>query len=89
MSEEPRNKSQVYNASKKVKSESGEDKDETFGLLLLLKEHQAMDEGGFLKEVVVGSSPCAVLASKRQLDIVVMYCCQPSNTHHIQKPLLV
>ena len=49
MSEEPRNKSQVYNACRSVKSERGQDKDEIFDLLSLLKEHQAMEEGGFLK----------------------------------------
>ena len=79
MSEEPRNKSRVYNACKSVKSESGQDKDEIFDLLSLLKEHQAMEEGGFLKEVQIGSTPCAILASKRQLNNVVMYCCQPTQ----------
>ena len=48
-SEEPRNKSQVYNACKTVKSEVGKDKDEIFDLLSPLKEHQAMEYGGFLK----------------------------------------
>ncbi len=79
MSEEPRNKSQVYNACKSVKSETGQGKDEIFDLLSLLKEHQAMEDGGFLKEVQIGSTPCAILASKRQLDNVVTYCCQPNQ----------
>jgi len=37
MSEEPRNKSQVYNACKSVKSETVPEKDEIFDLLALLK----------------------------------------------------
>ena len=45
--------------------------------IALLKEHQSVDDGGFLREVLIGSTPCAVLASKRQLDNVVMFCCQP------------
>ena len=48
-----------------VKCESGQDKDEIFDLLSLLKEHQAMEEGGFLEELQIGSTPCAILASKR------------------------
>ena len=76
MSEEPRNKSQLYNACKSVKCESGQDKDEIFDLISLLKEHQAIEDGGFLREVQIGSSPCAILASKRQL---VMFCCQPTQ----------
>ena len=35
-----------------------------------------MEGGGFLKEVQIGSTPCAILASKQQLDNVT-YCCQP------------
>ena len=78
VSEEPHNKSQVYNACKTVKSEDGKDKDEIFDLLSLLKEHQAMEDGRFLKEVQIGSTPCAILASKQQLDNVVTFCCQPT-----------
>ena len=72
-----RNKSQVYNACKSVKSESVEGKDEIFDLLALLKVHQSVEDGGFFREVLIGSTPCAVLASIRQLDNVVMFCCQP------------
>ena len=79
MSEEPRNKSQVYNACKSVKSEKGHEKDDIFDLLSLLKEHQSMEDEGFLKEVQIGTTPCAILASKRQLDNVVMFCCQLSQ----------
>ena len=79
MSEEPRNKSQVYNACKSVKNESLESKDEIYDLLALLKEHQSLEDGGFLREVLIGSTPCAILASKRQLDNVVMFCCQPTQ----------
>ena len=28
---------------------------------------------------MIGSTPCAVLASKKQLDNVLMFCCQNSN----------
>jgi len=52
MSEEPRNKSQVYNACKSVKSETVSEKDEIFDLLSLLKEHQSMEDGGFLRELL-------------------------------------
>ena len=38
-----------------------------------------MEKGGFLKEVQIGSTPCAILASKRQLDNIVTYCCQPTQ----------
>lgn len=79
MSEEPRNKSQVYNACKSVKSETVPEKDEIFDLLSLLKEHQSMEDGGFLREVQIGSTPCAILTTKRQLENVVMYCCQPDH----------
>ena len=79
VSEESRNKSQVYNACKSVKSESGQGKDEIFDLLSLLKELQAMEEGGFLKEVQIGSTPYAILASKWQLNNIVTYCCQPTQ----------
>ena len=79
MSEEPCNKSQVYNACKSVKSETVPEKDEIFDLLSLLKEHQSMEDGGFLREVQIGSTPCAILTTKRQLENVVMYCCQPDH----------
>ena len=73
VSEEPRNKSRVYNAGKTVKSEVGQDKYKIFDLLSLLKEHQAMEGGGLLSEVQIGSTPCAILASKQQLDNVVTF----------------
>ena len=38
-----------------------------------------MEGGGFLKEVQIGSTPCAILASKQQLDNVVTFCCQPTQ----------
>ena len=62
-SEETRNKEQVYNARKL--SSSGQHKDEIFDLLEKLQSHQHSDGGGFLQEVVVNASPCAILASKR------------------------
>ncbi len=77
-SEEPRNKAQVYNAQKKCKKEDGCSKDETFDLLELLKQHQSTDDGGFLREVTISSTPCAILAFKTQLENVVKFCCQPS-----------
>ena len=59
---------------------SWQGKGEILDLLSLLKEHQAMEERGFLKEVQIGSTPCAILASKQQLDnIIVTYCCQPTQ----------
>ncbi len=77
-SEEPRNKAQVYNAQKQCKKEDGCSKDEMFDLLELLKQHQSTDDGGFLREVTISSTPCAILASKTQLENVVKFCCQPS-----------
>lgn len=77
MSEEPRNKEQVYNARKN--SKDTQSKDEIFDLLQLLKQHQSNEGAGFLREVVIGSTPCAVLASQKQLDNVLMFCCQRSN----------
>jgi hypothetical protein len=56
-----------------------DNKDDIFDLLSLLKEHQAMEGGGFLGEVLISSTLCAVLALKKQLDIIVTFCCQPSN----------
>ena len=76
MSKEPRNKSQVYNACKSVKAP---EKDEIFDLLSLLKEHQSMEDGGFLREVQIGSTPCAILTTKRQLENILMYCCQSNH----------
>lgn len=74
MSAEPRNKRQVYNARKNSKETTG--KDEIFDLLELLKQHQSAEDG---REVLIGSSPCAVLASQKQLDNLVMFCCQDNN----------
>lgn len=51
----------------RVKNKSGQGKHEIFDLSLF-KEHQAMEEGGFLKEVKIGSTPCAILPSKWQFD---------------------
>ena len=77
MSEEPRNKQQVYNARKNSKETT--DKDELFDLLELLKQHQSACDGGFLREVLIGSTPSALLASQKQLDNIVMFCCQENN----------
>lgn len=77
VSEEPRNKVQVYNARKGVNNLDS--KDDIFDLLSLLKEHQAMEGGGFLREVLISSIPRAVLALNKQLDNIVTFCCQPSK----------
>ena len=63
-----RNKTQIYNARKNSNSKEG--KDEIFDLLELLKQHQST------REVLIGSSPCAILASQKQLDNIVRFCCQ-------------
>lgn len=78
-SEEPRNKTQVYNARKNCKREDGSSKDHIFDLLELLKKHQACQDGGFLREVTFSSTPCAILASKAQLENIVTFCCQRSS----------
>ena len=74
ISEEPRNKTQIYNARRNSNSKEG--KDEIFDLLELLKQHQSTNDKGFLREVLIGSSPCAILASQKQLDNIVRFCCQ-------------
>lgn len=53
ISEEPRNKMQVYNVRKSVKECSMDSKDDIFDLLSLLKEHQLIQGGGFLREVLL------------------------------------
>ena len=83
MSIEPRNKMQIYNA-RKLKCNSGSNsvnhgKDELFDLLELLKQHQLDANGGFLREVTLSTSPSAVLASQRQLENLVTFCCQPNE----------
>ena len=77
ISKEPHNKSQVYNACKNVLAETMSEKDD---LLALLKQNQSMEDGGFLPEVQISSIPCAILATKRQLENIVMCCCQPKST---------
>lgn len=67
VSEEPRNKVQVYNARKSIKDSSSDSKDDIFDLLSLLKEHQVVEGGGFLREVLISSTPCAVLGSSTTL----------------------
>jgi hypothetical protein len=78
VSEEPRNKSQVYNARKHC-SLRYESKDEIFDILEMLQNHQTSTDGGFLREVAVSSTPSAVLATKQQLDNLVVFCCQPGK----------
>jgi len=79
ISEEPRNKDQLYNVRKQCAEPGVKSKDELFDLLEKLKSHQADANGGFLREVVVSSSPCAILASRQQLDSLVAFCCQPND----------
>ena len=69
----------MYNARKNLKVSSVDNKDDIFELLSLLKEHQSMQGGGFLREVLISSTPCAVLAFDKQLDNLVMFCCQSSR----------
>lgn len=76
-SEEPRNIIQVYNARKKLTAIQS--KDELFDLLEKLQNHQSSKNGGILREVVVGTTPCAILASKEQLESLVLYCCHPGR----------
>lgn len=76
VSEEPRNKAQVYNSRKGCVDTS---KDQIFDLLEKLQTHKSNTNGGFLQEVIVSSTPCAILASKQQLSNLVSFCCQPSN----------
>ena len=75
ISEEPRNKMQVYNARKNVKDSSMDSKDDIFDLLSLLKEHQSIQGGGFLREVLISST---LLAFDKQFDNIVTFCCQSS-----------
>ena len=79
ISEEPRNKEQIYNAPMRSTNPDVCRKDELLELLVKLKSHQIDANGGFLREVVVTSSPCAILASKQQLDKLVAFCCQPKD----------
>ena len=46
MSEEPRNKAQIYNAQKECRSVDVHSKDDVFDLLELLKTHQSEEEWG-------------------------------------------
>ena len=78
VSEEPRNKAQVYNA-RKLATFANQSKDELFDLLEMLQNNQSSEDGGFLREVIVGSTPSAVLASKQQLENLYTFCCQPRN----------
>ena len=62
MSEEPRNKQQVYNARKNSKETT--DKDEIFYLLELLKQHQSACDGGFRREVLIDYPFCSTCFSE-------------------------
>lgn len=57
----------------------GQCNDELFDLLEKLKTHRAEADGGFLSEVVVNSTPCAILASKQQLNNLTAFCCQQGD----------
>ena len=87
VSEETRNKEQVYNARKLFSS--GQHKDEIFDLLEKLQSHQRSDDCGFLCEVIVNASPCAILASKRQPDDLVSFCCHPEKFLYLEWMLLL
>ena len=43
-----------------------------------LKQHQSSDDRGFWCEVIISYKSCATLASKIQLETVVMFCCHSS-----------
>ena len=38
-----------------------------------------MENGGFLREVQIGSTPCAILTTKGQLENIVNYFCQSNH----------
>ena len=78
ISAEPRNKMQIYNARKCLPA-ADSCKDDLYDLMELLKRHQSDPAHGFLQEITLTSSPCAVLATQQQLDNIVTYCCQPNN----------
>lgn len=65
---------QIHNVRKKFGGNHS--KDEIFDLIEKLKSHQACKSGGILRDVVIGSTPCAVLASNEQLENIVNICCQ-------------
>ena len=81
ISEEPRNKVQIYNTQKECRSKDVHSKDDIFDLLEQLKTHQSEEEGGFLRirEVVTTSTPSVILASRIKLENSVTFCCQPSQ----------
>ena len=81
ISEEPRNKAQIYNTQKECRNKDVHSKDDIFDLLEQLKTHQSEEEGGFLRirEVVTTSTPSVILASRIQLENSVTFCCQPSQ----------
>jgi hypothetical protein len=60
---------------KKYSGSSGHSKDEIFDLLEKLKHHQEISDG-ILCDIIISSTPCAVLASKKQLENVLAFCCQ-------------
>ena len=60
---------QVYNARKMHKMET---KEEIFDLLTLLKEHQALKEGGFLRGVIITSRHLVLCLHLRGKCIVLL-----------------
>ena len=75
LSAEPRNKEQVYNARR---SETNA-KDEIYDLLEMLQSHAANSDSGYLRDVILNPTPCAVLASKEQLADILTFCCHSSK----------
>ena len=74
ISEESMNWEQLYNAGKKCSKTKS--KHEIFDLLEELQNYQHKMMVGFFRK---WSSPCAILASRQQLDNLILFCCDASK----------
>ena len=79
LSQQPRNRKQLYNARHMTKSDA--DKDELYALLSQLEAHSKKPDS-FLREVLFSPLPAAILFYDSQLQSLQSFCCQNSKFGH-------
>ena len=85
LSEQPRNRKQIYNARYTCTNDSNHD--ELYTLFSQLQTHSKKPDG-FLREILFNPLPAAVLFFDLQIECLLSFCCNISTTHGLHCGIL-
>jgi hypothetical protein len=85
LSEQPRNRKQIYNARYTCTNDNNHD--ELYTLFSQLQTHSKKPDG-FLREILFNPLPAAVLFFDLQIQCLLSFCCNISTTHGLHCGIL-